>query len=93
MPEARLDECLLCFLGRALPLVDQCDGTGRLTKAWSAAQRSGRCVSRWLEGRGGFCDCEVIMNALHGPMTVRGLRLVCAEAAAALAQEDDPDDE
>lgn len=45
-------------------LVTGCDGTTRLTSAW--AQRAGVDRPRLyqaLASRGGFCDCEVLMNA------------------------------
>jgi hypothetical protein len=56
-------ECLRCYL---LRLVTEfgCDGTYRWTVRWRdvrAAQPRG--LLRQLEQRGGFCDCEVLMNA------------------------------
>ena len=45
-------------------LITGCDGTTRLTSAW--AQRAGVDRPRLyqaLASRGGYCDCEVLMNA------------------------------
>ncbi|MBK7073242.1 MAG: DUF2695 domain-containing protein [Myxococcales bacterium] len=45
-------------------LITGCDGTARLTSAW--AQRAGVDRARLyqaLASRGGYCDCEVLMNA------------------------------
>ncbi len=45
-------------------LITGCDGTARLTSAW--AQRAGVDRPRLyqaLASRGGYCDCEVLMNA------------------------------
>ena len=56
------DECLYCYLGWMLP-AHGCDGTLRFALCWA---RSGRLpvpgFRRWLNGNGGYCDCEVIMN-------------------------------
>jgi len=55
-------ECLRCFLLRMITEFG-CDGTFRWTIRWRdvcAAQRA-RLLDR-LTRRGGFCDCEVLMN-------------------------------
>jgi Protein of unknown function (DUF2695) len=49
-------------------LRDGCDNTLRAARRWAAA-----AGLRWpplreeLEGNGGYCDCEVIMNVLEVP--------------------------
>ncbi len=56
-------ECLRCYLLRLITEFG-CDGTYRWTVRWGdvrAAQPRG--LLRQLERRGGFCDCEVLMNA------------------------------
>jgi hypothetical protein len=41
-----------------------CDHTLRLTRAWLAKHKvQPEPVLEWLEDHGGFCDCEVVMNA------------------------------
>jgi hypothetical protein len=58
----RSDECLRCFLLRMINEFG-CDGTFRWTIRWRdvcAAQR-GKLLHQ-LARRGGFCDCEVLMN-------------------------------
>jgi hypothetical protein len=70
-------ECLRCYL---LRLINEfgCDGTYRWTLRWleaHATRPSGPL--RQLERRGGFCDCEIVMNAFPDyPPVAR--RLPCA---------------
>jgi len=55
-------ECLRCYLLRLITEFG-CDGTYRWTIRWRdvrAAQPRG--LLRQFERRGGFCDCEVLMN-------------------------------
>lgn len=55
-------ECLRCFLIRMITEFG-CDGTYRWTIRWReirAARAQG--LLRRVEQRGGFCDCEVLMN-------------------------------
>ena len=55
-------ECLRCFLLRMITEFG-CDGTFRWTIRWRdvrSAQRA-KLLDR-LARRGGFCDCEVLMN-------------------------------
>jgi hypothetical protein len=41
-----------------------CDHTHRFTDRWLSENKQPRTpVLEWLEGHGGFCDCEVIANA------------------------------
>lgn len=71
--------CLVCTLGRALE-AQFCDGTLRATDDWCRANGA-NWVARWVEKRGGFCDCEVLMNAFGDDiMIVRGVRLRCQAA-------------
>jgi len=55
-------ECLRCFLMRMITEFG-CDGTYRWTIRWRdvRATRPGGLL-RWLEQRGGCCDCEVLIN-------------------------------
>jgi hypothetical protein len=55
-------ECLRCFLMRMITEFG-CDGTYRWTIRWRdvRAARPGGLLRRF-EQRGGFCDCEVLMN-------------------------------
>ncbi len=56
------DECLRCFLLRMITEFG-CDGTYRWTIRWRdvrAAQPRG--LLNQFGRRGGFCDCEVLMN-------------------------------
>lgn len=72
------EDCLACYLER---MVEQhgCDGTLRWTEHWQAG-RPGRVedLRAWVQARGGYCDCEVLTNAL-GPDP--------------LVDDDDPDDD
>jgi hypothetical protein len=60
-------ECLRCFVDRMVA-AHGCDTSRRFTTRWlKAAGTADRDqVLRWFESRGGYCDCEVIMNALPG---------------------------
>lgn len=78
LPVPGAGECLACFLRRMLEH-QPCSGRLSLTHDWQWAQRrrgirtSGLTAS--LKRRGGYCDCEVVMNvysddegaAAHGP--------------------------
>ncbi len=77
-------ECLVCFLERALP-VSGCDGSLRLAAHWRQAQPyPADWLPRWLERRGGFCACEVLMNVFDDDtLTVLGVGLRCPESLAA----------
>jgi hypothetical protein len=64
-------ECLRCYL---LRLINEfgCDGTYRWTLRWLGAQATRPAGPlRQLERRGGFCDCEIVMNAFpdYPPVT------------------------
>jgi hypothetical protein len=62
---ARPGECLYCHLVRTLETAG-CDHSTKLTQRWISAQlRSARWVLRWAESQGGYCDCEVLMNAFR----------------------------
>ena len=57
-------ECLRCYLMRMLA-ESGCDGTHRWTLRWRdvrAPRATGLATA--LERRGGYCDCEVIFNAM-----------------------------
>ena len=57
------DECLRCYLLRMITEFG-CDGTYRWTIRWRdvrAAQLQETLLGQ-LSRRGGFCDCEVLMN-------------------------------
>jgi hypothetical protein len=88
-PQPFTYECLACFLQRAIP-VSSCDGTAALTQTWMASQKEDtRWLIPWLQQRGGYCDCEVYLNALidEEPGLVQGLVLCCGDAF-----EDDEED-
>jgi hypothetical protein len=55
-------ECLRCFLVRMISEFG-CDGTFRWAIRWRdvCAGRPGKLLDQ-LTDRGGFCDCEVLMN-------------------------------
>lgn len=55
-------ECVLCFVNRMLDAFG-CDTTLRWARRWRAL-RAPRAtgLERRLEGRGGFCDCEIFLN-------------------------------
>ncbi|MBK5306848.1 MAG: DUF2695 domain-containing protein [Frankiaceae bacterium] len=61
----RPTDCLACYLHRA---VDRwgCDGKLTLTHEWQGHQRRMRRrtggLTAYLKSRGGYCDCEVLMN-------------------------------
>ena len=45
-----------------------CDNTSRATKAWARREEVPWAWLRdALEERGGFCDCEVLLNVLEPP--------------------------
>lgn len=45
---------------------DSCNYTRRFTEKWLAHNNvAPEPVLRWLESYGGFCDCEVIFNAME----------------------------
>ncbi|MCB9570843.1 MAG: DUF2695 domain-containing protein [Kofleriaceae bacterium] len=58
-------------------MVRGCDNTARATAAW--AMRAGvdrALLYQALASRGGYCDCEVLMNAASEDDDVRGLTLL-----------------
>lgn len=57
-------ECLRCYLLRMLD-ESGCDGSHRWTLRWrnARAPRASGLISR-LQRQGGYCDCEVIFNAM-----------------------------
>jgi len=56
------DECLRCFLMRMITEFG-CDGTYRWTIRWRDVRAAAtRNLLNQLSRRGGFCDCEVLMN-------------------------------
>jgi hypothetical protein len=62
LTEPAAGECVLCYLDRML-VASGCDGTLRWARHWRD-RRLPRAtgLERRLEGRGGFCDCEVFLN-------------------------------
>lgn len=64
------EECLLCYLERVLSAAG-CDGSLRWTRRWRKARAPHLTgLERTLRSRGGFCDCEVVVNVLAGPPLV-----------------------
>lgn len=65
LPGPRGDECLACFLRRALER-QPCTGRLSLTHDWQWAQRRRGLrtggLTAYLKRNGGYCDCEVLLN-------------------------------
>lgn len=62
MPEAEL-EALFGAVNAGVAAAG-CDHSLRFTRAWLGnGDHDTDSVVAWLEGRGGYCDCEVLMNA------------------------------
>jgi hypothetical protein len=83
-------ECLLHYLERMLAEFG-CAGH-RFTERWARGRKvRGRPVMVWAVATGGCCcDCEVIMKSL-GRRSTRRRGLLCAEALAQLAEQDERD--
>jgi hypothetical protein len=67
------DECVLCYVDRMLRAFG-CDNTLRWVRRWRDLRRPRvRGLERRMQARGGFCDCEVLMNgwALRADLLVR----------------------
>ena len=66
-------ECLRCYVDRMVAK-HGCDNSTRFTAQWleAVAMPGRRKLLRWFESIGGYCDCEVVMNALsdHWPAPV-----------------------
>jgi hypothetical protein len=57
-----------------------CDNTARKTASWAARAGVDRAtLYQALASRGGYCDCEVLMNAASQDDEERGLTLVVGE--------------
>jgi hypothetical protein len=76
-PAAR--ECLRCYLLRLIAEFG-CDGSYRWTLRWMQGHGARPASQlRQLERRGGFCDCEIVMNAfpeyppVPGPLPCAGV--------------------
>jgi hypothetical protein len=55
-------ECLRCYLRRMVSR-HGCDGGPRFVRRWQQANPSAPPdLVADLEGRGGYCDCEVVLN-------------------------------
>ncbi len=86
-------ECLCCYLVRMLEQFG-CDGGHRFTKRWRDVQRPTMPgLIRRLEGRGGFCDCEVVFNVFHSGRQPAGDSMLQCRASyeELLAADDDVD--
>lgn len=61
----RPTDCLACYLHRAVARRG-CDGELTWTHEWQGHQRRMRRrtggLTAYLKSRGGYCDCEVLMN-------------------------------
>jgi len=74
------DECLRCFLLRMITEFG-CDGTYRWTIRWRDVRSTQpRGLLDQLGRRGGFCDCEVLMNVFPDYPQV-SVALPCAGVA------------
>jgi hypothetical protein len=80
------EECLPCYLDRIVRDVP-CDGSLRLSSHYrdSVAPR-GTALEERLRLRGGFCDCEVLMNVFEPKselvMPCKGVRRGSTQACA-----------
>lgn len=81
-------ECLSCYLERMLGAYG-CVGD-RFLRHWAAGHPGGVArVRAWARSEGGYCDCEVVLNALSR-RDVNDPTLICARAlAVSLDGEDD----
>lgn len=68
LPQPADHECLACFLHRAICAVG-CDCTHRLLTSYrDACVPRATALARKMQLLGGYCDCEVLANALR-PIT------------------------
>lgn len=52
---------------------EPCDHTRRRTAAWLQSRNCDEAkVSAWLDGTGGFCDCEVLSNSMDAWIEATG---------------------
>lgn len=73
--------CLAC----QLLAEDRCDGTLRATRQWAAQHGAARWLVPLLQRHDGYCDCEVLTNAIPElPFVERGLVLHCLLSAREL---------
>lgn len=80
LPQPADHECLACFLYRSLS-AQGCDGTHLFLLAYrDASAPRATSVERKMQLLGGYCDCEVLANAL---------RPITREASNALEDEVD----
>ncbi|HEY5186552.1 MAG TPA: DUF2695 domain-containing protein [Actinomycetes bacterium] len=86
-------KCLCCYLVRMLEQFG-CDGGHRFTKHWRDAQpQSMPGLTRRLESRGSFCDCEVVFNVfLSGRPPARDQTLQCRVSYEEMLSADDGTD-
>ena len=84
------EECLSCYLARMLEQFG-CDGRHRFTEHWRDGQPQPLPgLIRRLQGRGGFCDCEVVFNVfMSGPGPARDSALQCRASYERLLASDD----
>ena len=62
LPSPNDGECVLCYIARMLQS-HGCDTTLRWTRRWRDARLPRATgLERRFEARGGYCDCEVVMN-------------------------------
>jgi hypothetical protein len=63
LPSPNAHECVLCYVARMLPS-HGCDTTLRWVRRWRDARLPRATgLERRFEAGGGYCDCEVVMNA------------------------------
>ena len=66
-------------------LTGGCDLTARLTSEWAILAGADRArLYQALASRGGFCDCEVLLNAATEDQDQRGLALLAGEIDGSL---------
>jgi hypothetical protein len=80
LPHPCPDDCLACWLRREP--ASHCKGSFELVELWVYDRATVLDdLIDLLESRGGFCDCEVLLNALDASRLVFGdLVLACGAA-------------
>jgi hypothetical protein len=78
------DDCLECWLQARLD-VEGCGGGLDLLQEWVAGRDADdEPVVRYVQRHGGYCDCEVLMNALTSRrLVLDDLVLSCGERDSA----------
>jgi hypothetical protein len=78
VPDPCLDDCLECWLQTRLD-VGECRGTTDLVEDWARSRAADSdSLIDFLASRGGYCDCEVLLNVLlDGRLVLDDLVVSC----------------